>query len=43
MPVIVIVITRSAANFCRLAIHQRDDGVVGKTTALDAVIVNNIA
>jgi hypothetical protein len=38
----MIVIAGPAANFGRLAIHQRDDGMVGDPAALDAVIVDYI-
>ena len=43
MTVIVIVITRPAANFGRLRLHQRNDGMVGEAATLDAIIVDDIA
>jgi hypothetical protein len=43
MPVIMIVVTGSATNLCRLSIHEGNDGVIGDAATFYAVIVNDIA
>ena len=43
MAIIVVVIAGPAANFRRVPVHQRDDGMVGYPTTLHAMIVDDIA
>ncbi len=43
MQVCMIVVTGAAADFGHLLLHQGDDRVIGKTAALDAVVVNDVA
>ena len=42
MAVIVVVIAGPAANFGRSAAHQRNNGVIGNTAALNTMIVNDV-
>ena len=43
VPVVMIVIAGAAPNFGGLCVDERNDGVVGYATTLDAVIVNDVA
>jgi hypothetical protein len=43
MPVIVVAVTGAATHFGRLAIHQRDDGMIRQPAAFNAEIVDDIA
>ena len=43
MPVIVIVVAGAASHLCRLPVNERDDCVIGDATALDAMVVDNVA
>jgi hypothetical protein len=42
VPVIMVVITRTAADLCRGAVHDRDDRVIRHPAALDAVVVDDV-
>jgi hypothetical protein len=41
--IVMVVITGTASNFRGCALYQGNNGVIGDTPALDAMIINNIA
>lgn len=43
MPVVMIVVASAAADFCRLTVQKRNDGMVGDPPALDAVVIDYVA
>lgn len=43
MPVIVVVVARAAPDLRSLSVYERDDGMIGDATALDAMVVDHVS